>query len=1192
MNFKRIEMYGFKSFADKIEISFNTGITGIVGPNGCGKSNVADAVRWVLGEQSAKTLRGSNMMDVIFSGTEKRKSLSFCEVALIFDNDDKLLPIEFTEVVISRKLYRSGDSEYAINRTPCRLKDVVDLLRDIGIGKEGYSIIGQGKIEEVLSSKPEERRGIFEEACGISKFKARKNETERKLARTHENLLRINDIISELERQVEPLSKQSENAKKYLELKEQLKHHEINYYIYQYDSSNIFKEQILTKLNAINEELNLKQSEYEKANAKYTSCMSAIADTDIHIGNLRDEQLELQVGLEKSAGEAKLTLERVKNLKAYNERLSLDIETFDASLNESNLKIKEYGDNIVGKEKYLKELTLKEEKLADDYLKIIDEMAKTVSADENSEKQVLDSLVKLSDIKSNLSALVTEKKAINERLEEITEKGKNSDAEIKELDNLSKTVKAEITKLDGEIRKLSSDKKLKNEKNAELAKRLKENQEEYKKFETYYTSLQTKEKLLQRLQDSFEGYQYSVRSLLTAAKTDSGLAKKICGTVASLMHVPAKFEVAIDVTLGQTLQNVVVNYEADAKNLIAYLKSNSLGRITFLPVDTVKSAFADARLKGLKEEGFLGVASDLVSFDKKYNNIYTGLLARTAITDTYDNAIKLARKLDYQFKVVSLEGEIIHPHGAITGGSRKAENSSLLSIDRELAEIKNDTKNVKTKIDNHSNSITKAEQEIAALEKEILDIVDKLHNSELGIAVENEKLSKLNVLIKERNSDLKSITEEIDKHNKRLKKINSDLELIDEIENKEKAQKESADDIRFRQKSETDKLQKERDEIASKQTLVKVEIAALISEIKALKSETERLSAEVEEINLDKEQTKALIEDNLKQIESEHKIDFSNFNKTELSEKLTKVLEKLSNLDTYKRDMQTELSKADNLRMELSSEMQRISDKKYKEELNLTKIDTDLEVMKDRIYEEYECDYNGALKYKAADYDYNKGPSEISKLKKLIGALGYVNVNAIEDYSNLRERYDDMDGQRNDLVKAEDDLRKIIAELTKEMLERFTKGFNEINLNFQYVFKELFGGGNAKLILEEPEDGDLLNAGIEIVAEPPEKKLKSISLLSGGERALTAIAILFAILKLRPMPFCVLDEIEAALDDANVDRFARYLQKFSDTTQFIVITHRKPTMELADALYGVTMEEKGVSKIVSVKLSDAIRAAV
>ncbi|MCL1901460.1 MAG: chromosome segregation protein SMC, partial [Firmicutes bacterium] len=708
MNFKRIEMYGFKSFAEKIEIKFEKGITGIVGPNGCGKSNVADAVRWVLGEQSAKTLRGGTMMDVIFSGTEKRKSLSFCEVSLVFDNDDQILPIEFSEVVISRKLYRSGDSEYAINKTPCRLKDVVDLLRDIGIGKEGYSIIGQGKIDEVLSSKPDERRGIFEEACGISKFKARKLETERKLARTQENLIRINDIVVEIERQVEPLSKQSEDARKYLDFKENLKHHEINYYIYQYDSSNHFKNQILTKLNAINDEYNFKKSEYDKANESYNECLAAIDNVDKDISNLRDKQLELQVGLEKSSGEAKLTLERIRNLKANNEKMLADIKLYDLTHKAMKEKFGETKTAIDKNTKELENLCNTENRLSDDYLSIVDKINKIENEDIDNEKQVLDSLIKLSDIKSDISALTAEKKAHMEKGAEISKEKLALEKELKELNAQINESQKKIKEFSDRSSKLSVLKKQTLEDIKNNSEQYNQNNAEIKKFENYYASILSKEKMLLRLQDSFEGYQYSVRSLLTAAKTDVEISSKICGTVAGLMTVKQEYEIAIDVALGQTLQNVIVNHQSDAKVLIGYLKRKSLGRITFLPVDTIKG-INDNYKHFSKIEGFLGMASDLISFDRKYQNIYTGLLSRTAVVDTYDNAINMARHINYQVKIVTLDGEIIHPFGSITGGSRKSESSSLLSLEREISDVKLDIINVKNKLEGHNEEIKKIE---------------------------------------------------------------------------------------------------------------------------------------------------------------------------------------------------------------------------------------------------------------------------------------------------------------------------------------------------------------------------------------------------------------------------------------------------------------------------------------------------
>ena len=1191
MRFKKLEVFGFKSFADKLEVQFGDGITGIVGPNGCGKSNVADAIRWVLGEQSAKSLRGNNMLDVIFSGTERRKSLSYCEVSLIFDNDDNTLPVEFTEVVISRKLYRSGESEYAINRTPCRLRDVVDLLRDIGIGKEGYSIIGQGRIDALISAKPEDRRGIFEEACGISKFKAKKNETERKLARTRDNLSRINDILTEIDRQLTPLGKQSENARTYLERREALKIQELNYYVNQYDGVNVVKARIQEKLNGIGDALRAKQEGYDKANRDYDATMEKISSIDDDAKQLQEERVALVVGIEKQTSEFNLIQERIKHLKQLCVKLEFDIAGYEQQVERAKHGL---SDSEMQRERDSKELAVlnrRAEDLSEQFLAVVDQISKGENEADVSERQLYDSLQKLSDIKANLSGLEAERKAISDRraelLKEILERNAENNRRKEEVDGIKETLSeraAARDRMQAERNKLALA--------AETEFRSLENaRKELQTLSSSYAGLESKIRMLTRITENNEGYNNSVRLLLNDCKDDGALGRRVCGSVAKLMSVPKEYETALDVALGAAMQNIVVHTQDDAKALIAYLKQQRYGRVTFLPMDAIKARAADSltvsRLKG--QRGYIGIADELIETESRYRAIYSSLLGRTVICDNIDNAVNLARAINYSMKIVTLEGDVIHPQGAMTGGSRRSEASSLLSAERELAAAKEELKTSSARMKELSAACERLEKSSAARRAEVSEADEKLHALQLEFAVVNEKLEKAMSDLNERFSQSEQLSRDRKAIEERLKKIESDLARVDEMESRVSGQKESAGDQRAKTKDEYDALRKKRDQISAESTQTKVEIARLESLVQAATSDIERYRGEIgtaeDLIDVVRRQLQST-QSSLEELENpEESVELDEGAR----ERLRVLEEKISGLDRYKKDMQAKLAECDRNRMELNGEITQLNDLKFKEEFNLAKVDTDMENMQDRIWEEYQCTYDTAVAYKTEDFDAEKAPSLIAKLKREINALGVVNVNAIEDYKDMKARYDDLDTQRNDLVAAEGDLNKIIQDLTSEMLERFSKGFVDINNNFMRIFKELFGGGSAKLLLEETESGDPLEAGIEIVAEPPGKKLQSISLLSGGEKALTAIAILFSILRLRPMPFCVLDEIEAALDDANVGRFASYLKNFSKETQFIVITHRKPTMELADALFGVTMEEKGVSKIVSVKLADAIK---
>ena len=1190
MKLKRIEMYGFKSFADKLELKFEDGVNGIVGPNGCGKSNVADAIRWVLGEQSAKTLRGSSMTDVIFSGTASRKSLSYCEVSLVFDNTKREVALNLDELILTRKLYRSGESEYLISRQPSRLKDIVDLLREIGAGKEGYSIIGQGKVDEIITSKPEDRRGIFEDACGISKFKARKLETERKLARTHDNLLRLNDILTELERQLRPLEKQSADARTYLDLKEHLKYHEINYFLHQFGSVNEIKDQIRARIAELEEEIGVKTADSRQLSEEYDAILSRMSGLDGEIAEKRDEQLALSLGLEKQSGELRLIRERIRMFQDSLQRNEGERESLQAASAEAAAALEQ--NRTRQEENAGREAALTEELAAADrqYLEIVERISRGESETQSSQAEMVSQIERLSDIKANYASLVSEKKALEEQRErlranltEVEEEQRGFEAELEQI----RARRVELERSRDE--RVSEQRKL-DLKREEVSLKLGEVRQSVAALENRVTDMQAREKLLSRIQENFEGYSMSVRMLLSDAKRNPGLAERISGTVAHLMSVPQKFEVAIDVTLGQGMQNVIVPAEADAKALIGYLKEKRYGRVTFLPVETVKGRVLDEPVRKLLAtvEGFLGVAVDLVQFAPEHRQIYASLLGRTVVADTLDNAVKLARKCNYTVRIVTLDGDVIHPFGAMTGGSRKAEASNLLSGERELADLRENLKKAAEKLTEWKAAAQKGEARLSETAGRAEELATAVRELELDIAREGEKEEKTRYLLEEREADYAALADQNYNLGARLDKLETDLRQVDELESSALQQKDSATTESNRRREEFERFKRERDAAHERMTELKVAMADLRNDGMNLRAEAERLN---QDATAREERRQRLLEerDNLTATLADlDRAAEQVFIDSGAQARLDEIKAELSSLDDRKKTMQEDLVVKDRRRGELAEEVSRLTERKYREENSMVKVDTDMENLAVKIQEDYGLDFEGASALRDPDYQAEGASSEINRTKKQISALGYVNVNAIEDFKAVKERYDEMAVQKEDLDKAESDLKQIISELTVEMLDRFNRGFADISVNFQRVFKELFGGGNAKLVLTDPEDGDPLSAGVDIVAEPPGKKLQSITLLSGGEKALTAIAILFAILKLRPMPFCVLDEIEAALDDANTDRFARYLKKFSQDTQFIVITHKKPTMERADVIYGVTMEEKGVSKMVSVKLTEAV----
>lgn len=1193
MKFKELDIYGFKSFADKLEVKFEAGITGIVGPNGCGKSNVADSIRWVMGEQSAKSLRGASMQDVIFNGTEARKPQSFCEVSLIFDNSTKIFPVDYDEVVLTRKLYRSGESEYLINKNPCRLKDITDILHDSGLGKESYCVIGQGKIDSLLSAKPEERRSVFEEAAGISKFKNRKIEAERKLERTRDNLTRLYDIISELENRLTPLKKQSENAKKFLELRDRLKNLELNIYVYQYDNAESSKAQINEKLDAINEELELKTNEFEKAVNAFNNCSQNIQDLDKNIELLRDELLNLTVGLEKKSGEAKLLQEKIANLKTSSDKLETDIKQDDILKQQLELQIKEKKKSLKTQETILEELEKQSEKINDEYLEVADRLLVGEKQAEEHEGEIYNTLETLGDLKSNLSSIKTEKQALLDKKVEVENKQKELESSISNLNKELAGSQNEFEKIQKDIDLLKEsqqnmiDKSQDLEtKNFQIAKLLDD-----KKVD-YHTKL-SRAKVLQEMQEDNEGYIISVKRLLEQSKTNSTLGGMIVGVVAKLMKVPEKLETAIEMALGASVQNIVTKNEEDAKYIVNYLKQNRYGRATFLPISSVKErSVPDFVRAKLNTKGVLGIANELISYDKKLEPIFKHLLGGTVIVDNLDNAVMIARATSYSTKIVTLDGDIINPQGSISGGSKKEATTNIIGREREIEDLKKSLEVEKEEVRELLEKQQKCSVLISENNDKLIKIGEQIHEKEVESAKQTETIYRFEDTIalqerEKRSTDfsLETILDRLDVLETLLQKVSSEEKEIND-------KKDEANETKRKENSRFDTLRKQRETLYDTLTELKVKIATGTTNKTSLENEIERFENQMAESNIRVRENKLEFQKQLTTIselqETLNSLMQESSYKGNMDE-LREVRDKLANFDKLKAQLQIEMNEADQKKMTLSTEIQRASDRKTKEEMNLAKIDTDIETMQERVWEEYNMTYSNAVEFKLPDFVLVDGLAEAGKIKKQISSLGYVNVAAIEELEGVTVRYEDLTTQRDDLKNAENDLLKIIKELTTEMESKFKTQFDQINTNFQKTFRELFGGGRAELRLDQTEEASLLECGIDIIAEPPGKKLQSITLLSGGEKALTAVAILFAILKLRPMPFCVLDEIEAALDDANVERFAKYLKNFSSDTQFIVITHRKPTMELADCLYGVTMEEKGVSKMVSVKLSDAVK---
>lgn len=1187
MNFKEMQLVGFKSFADKTSIKFDDGVTVIVGPNGCGKSNVADAVRWVLGEQSAKTLRGSSMQDVIFGGTEARRPLSYCEVTLVFDNANRMFDIEYDEVAMTRRLYRSGESEYLLNMQPCRLKDIVALLHGVGIGKEGYSIIGQGKVEQIMNAKPEDRRAIFEEATGVMKFKAQKGEIERKLENAKDNLTVFVQRMDEAENQLRPLEKQAETAKKFRAYSEELKHEEVNSYLVRFDNfayeTGKQREKIddaTRKLTAVEERLSAIDTEEEEGRA-------AIAKADDNLRSLNEKLRLFEVGMEHKTGEAKVIGERIASFRRqlqtaaddveYSLRRTQEIDALTASgaarAEKNEKRAKQIGAECAELEKKLRE--------ADARVVAFDRISDEKRASE------LSSVESLADVRANVGSLSARHDAVSERIGEVKEAIGKADARKTEyerqLADCRKDKAACAAFLDGKPAReaaLTGD-------IADLRRSRQKLTEDIVDCNTSIANLNNNLEMYVNLKNRFDGYRDSVRRLQLTAQKDPEIGKRIRGAIADIVRTEKQYEVAIETAIGGAMQNLVTATQDDARYLIEYLKRTGGGIVTFLPVDAMRPRGNGRDVQAaLREEGALGLADELVSYDPYYSNIVKYLLDNTLICDTIGNATRIAKKYPRAFKLVTLDGDTIASSGAMTGGSRRRESGNLLAGERHIKECEEGIARKKATLEKLKAALADCEQELEAAEGAYEKFRIKVQEETAAFAALSQREATLEGLAQDAAND----RAEYDALLERLTRTADDLsrEVLSSEENEEllnKIRSEAAAESSARQ-AEGEKLRAERDALSRRLSELRVEEAAIASARQADDESAVRMREERATLLKKVEDTRAAMAETQARIE-QLKRDEEKVALTEDEQKTVAALRaRLTEVETEKRAVSEKQAGLSEEKRGLLTQQMTLGEIKHTCELEISRAEVSLENMKQRIDEAYGLTYESAQELRDENYDISQASTRINSLKHRIASLGAINQNAEEDYDNLLARYTEMQTQREDLDKGIEDLTSVLDELKAEMQKKFDDGFNEINENFTKIFRELFGGGKAEMQLDYTDCDDPLNAGIEIVACPPGKKLTKISLLSGGERAFTAIAILFAILKSRPMPFCILDEIEAALDEANVDRFAKYLKKFSKDTQFIVITHRKPTMNQADVLFGVTMEEKGVSKIVSVKLSE------
>ncbi len=1178
MYFKRLEMHGFKSFAEPVVIEFHEGVTCIVGPNGSGKSNISDAIRWVLGEQSPKMLRGGKMEEVIFAGTANRKSRGMAEVTLVIDNSTGRLPIDYNEVAITRRMFRSGESEYLINNNQCRLRDIRELIMDTGIGVDGYSLIGQGKIADIVSNKPESRREIFEEAAGIVMYKSKKAESERKLQSTNNNLERVNDIIGEIEGRIDGLKEDSIKAKEYLELKEKYRDLEINITLKNIDNlsgKNLeIKSDIESLQTNIEEILNRKKSVDDMVQEDKSKNESLEV-----LGNEARDNLLIKVEqINQLINKGQLNTERLQTIEKNNKRLSDEIIVLkdklkNEQLNKHNL--------LNSKNEFLSNLNLAKEDLEKKVIEYNQVASKSTELAEiiDNKKDRLFKLhneisSKTSEAKSIESFKETLLKRKSQMKEETQEQAKSKGDTLSLLEGTRKEKDEAETVLKGiksDIENLKADKLL-------LIKHHKELTLKSEDLRIKGSQLSSRKKTIEEMENNYEGFSNAVKHTMKAGL--SGIE----GVVAELMEVPSGFEIAIETALGGAMQNIVCDKDSSAKKAISYLKENKAGRLTFLPVASIKGYKPNVDKSIKDSEGYKGLAVECISFDSRYAGIYEYLLGRVVIVDNMDNAIKLSKLSASGIRFVTLDGEIINASGAITGGKYKNASANLLERKREILELEGKIGDIRISFLENKEQIEKLEKDIEHLENSIIEREVDGKNTELRILTLDNKIDNL-------GESLEGISTSNEKYLKELESIKRDFDSADNmIKNLDE------EVIAFR--NEVQVLNTEIEKALSDYESLKISLekcSETITKVRISVNEWENKTQNVENlisrIDVEEKDLSTQLEYKTKEIE-DLKIE-----KDGILKGSSNVEDDVAALNHEKEELEKYIEEVSRERLELSEKINNIEreqsqvgeklnsyqDQKYQMEIRVAKNDTQLDSLKEKLFDEFELSYAQAVDFRRDDFIMSQAVKENREIKGRIRELGEVNVGSIKEYEQVSERYKFLTEQRSDILSAMEELNKIISDMDTTIKTKFKENFDQVVTNFEDIFKELFGGGHAELRLED--ENNPLESGIDIIAQPPGKKLQNINLMSGGEKTMTAIALMFAVLKTKPTPFCILDEVEAALDDTNIDRFANYLRKFNGI-QFALVTHQKATMEHADVLYGVTMAEKGISKMLSLRLGD------
>ena len=1182
MRLKRLEIYGFKSFADRTVVVFDQGITGIVGPNGSGKSNLSDAVRWVLGEQSAKALRGGKMEDVIFNGTQRRKRLGYCEVSLVFDNEDHALPVDFAEVMITRRVYRSGEGEYYINKAACRLRDIVDLFRDTGVGKEGYSIIGQGRIGEILSQKSEDRRGIFEEAAGIVKYRTRKEESEKRLLNMHDNLDRVEDIIAELEGQLEPLAKASETARHYLALRDELRVLECSAFVLRSDRAQERIADAEALLGGLREAIEQEERRAGTLAAARDTANEKAQELEAQVSSAHESVLELT--REREAREGELAMLRAEIARMEKDVLSLsqeeDVRRARSEALEGEIRQNE-ADTLTTRTQIVerqRELNARETEL-EAAQEAAREAEETLEAHKSA---IIDAMNRLSDVRTSEARLSTMRKELERRGEEARAQREELSIIAERLDEQLEEARGELEafkQVEGELQETG--RKIEQE-SQDAAQKIVRIQQAVSDANGQKQAAASRLRVLREMERDYAGYQQAVKQVLLHARGHEGVR----GVVASLMQVPKELERAVEAVLGGALQNVVTTDEYVARDMIAYLRSNKLGRATFLPMTTITGRTLNAQERQLLSmPGCVGVASELVSFAPEYRGIVENLLGRTVVAENLDAGIEIMRRGRHAFRLVTLEGDVMHSGGSMTGGSAASRMTSLLSREREIKEHEALLVQLDRRIAEFEERLRKGEEFRQGVKQRRAKAFDDLHQAQIDVSIASERVRTLTLQREghaQQEQRCELLCEQIAEN---LAQIDSQL---DGARSTQAGEERTSDEMNRRTGELSDALYERRealDALRERTQEVRVTLAAKERDLTALTADGTRMRREQEELAAQlyqaHDQREQLI---LKHQQATERQAADTQLSSSCAEQLEAAQKTLAQRQALRGESQEKVRALTQEIDALHEQLAQDQEKGHRAEMVLSRTQAELSQMQQRIWDEYELTYAGAKEYLNEPFDLGASDKRSGEIRREIRAMGPVNVTAVEDYRTTRERYEELARQRDDLVKAEGDLKGIIDSLQRQMERQFMENFRLMQQYFAETFSKLFGGGHAELRLLD--ESDVLGCGIEIVAQPPGKKLQMLSLLSGGERALTAIAILFAMLRLKPTPFCFLDEIEAALDDGNISTFADYLRDFSRNTQFVVVTHRKGTMERCDGLYGVAMEEKGVSTMLSVELKD------